>query len=63
MALRGRRINNFLELVDSGVSSTTFQKGNISWPQQPLTEKVLKFNLRLHDSTQKILFSKHKKKS
>ena len=47
MALTGRRINNFLELVASGgmdiwVSSTSFQKSNnIGWPQQPLTEKVL----------------------
>ena len=47
MALRGRRINNFLQLwclVASGVvgiwvSSTSFQKSNISWPQQPLTER------------------------
>ena len=49
MALRGRRIENFLELwwlVASGVvgiwvSSTSFQKSNIGWPQQPLTEIVL----------------------
>ena len=49
MALRGRRINNFLELwcllasggLDIWVSSTSFQKSNIGWPQQPLTEKVL----------------------
>ena len=49
MALRGRRINNFLEswcLVASGglgiwVSSTSFQKSNIGWPQQPAIEKVL----------------------
>ena len=49
MALRGRRINNFLEswcLVASGglgirVSSTSFQKSNIGWPQQPLIEKLL----------------------
>ena len=47
MALRGRMINNFLELwclVASGivgiwVSSTSFQKSNISWPQQPPTER------------------------
>ena len=47
-ALRGRRINNFIELwclVASGgleicVSSTSFQKNDIGWPQQPLTERV-----------------------
>ena len=51
MALRGSRIENFLELwwlVASGiveilVSSTSFQKSNISWPQQPLTKKGGKF--------------------
>ena len=49
MALRGRKIANFLELwwlVASGVvgiwvSSTSFQKSSIGWPQQPLTEIVL----------------------
>ena len=49
MALRGRRIGNFLELwwlVSSGVvgiwvSSTSFQKNDIGWPQQPPTEIVL----------------------
>ena len=48
MALRRRRINNFIELwclVASGsleicVSSTTFQKNDMGWPQQPPTEKV-----------------------
>ena len=48
MALRGGRIENFDELwclVASGglefcVSSTSFQKSNMGWPQQPLTEKV-----------------------
>ena len=38
------------------VSSTSFQKNYIGWPQQPLTEKVLKFNMIFHDSTQKIFF-------
>ena len=46
--LTGRRINNFSELcclVASGglyilVSSTSFEKSNIGWPQQPLTEKT-----------------------
>ena len=49
MALRGRRIKNFLELwwlvalgvVGIWVSSTSFQKIDIGWPQQPLTEIVL----------------------
>ena len=48
MALRGSRIENFDELwclVASGgydfcVSTTSFQKSNIGWPQQPLTEKT-----------------------
>jgi hypothetical protein len=35
------------------VSSTSFQKNYIGWPQQPPTEKVLKFNMIFHDSTQK----------
>ena len=49
-ALRGRRINNFVELwclvtsrgLEIWVSRISFQKSNISCPQQPLTEKVLK---------------------
>jgi hypothetical protein len=45
------------------VSSTSFQKNDISWPQQPPTEKVLKFNMIFHDSTQKNFFSKHKNKA
>ena len=45
------------------VSSTSFQKNDIGWPQQPLTEKVLKFNMILHDSTRKKVFSKHKIKA
>ena len=48
MALRGIRINDFIELwclVASGVkkicvSSTNFQKNDIGWPQQPPTERV-----------------------
>ena len=64
MALRGRRINNFIRLwclVASGglhicVSSTSFQKNYMSWPQQPLTEKVQKFNMIFHDSTPKNFF-------
>ena len=64
-------INNFIELwclVVSGgkknfVSSTFFQKNYIGWPQQPLTEKVLKFNMIFHDSTPKNIFSKHENKA
>ena len=71
MAMRGQRINNFLELgclvalggVDIWVSSPTFQKSNICCPQQPSTEKVLKFNLRFHDSNQKSCFQNIKKKA
>jgi hypothetical protein len=44
------------------VSSTSFQKNDIGWPQQPPTEKVLKFNMIFHDSTQKKIFSKHRNK-
>ena len=48
MALRGRKINNFLELwclvalrdVEICVPSKRFQKINIGWPQQPRTERV-----------------------
>ena len=45
------------------VLSTSFQKNDISWPQQPLTEKVQKFNMIFHDSTQKNFLSKHKNKA
>jgi hypothetical protein len=45
------------------VSSNSFQKSDIGWPQQPLTEKVLKFNRIFHDSTPKTFFSKHKNKA
>ena len=69
--MRGRRVNNFIELwwlVASGVkkicvSSTIFQKNDISWPQQPPTEKVLEFNMIFHDSTPKNIFSKHENKA
>ena len=44
-------------------SSTSFWKSKIGWPQEPLTEKVLKFNLIFHDSTPKNFFSKHKNKA
>ena len=65
-ALRGRRVDSFIEswcLVASRgleicVSLTSFQKNDIGWPQQPLTEKLLKFDVIFHDSTQKKLFFK-----
>ena len=64
-------INNFIGLwclVASGglyicVSSTSFQKNEIGWPQQPLTEMVLKFNMIFYDSTPKNVFSNHKYKA
>ena len=42
------------------VSSTSFLKSNIDWPQQPLTEKVLKFNMGFHDSVKKNFFQNTK---
>ena len=70
-ALSGKRTNNFIELwclvasggLDICVSSTSFQKNDICWPQQPLTEKVQKFNLIFHDSTPKNLYFKTKNKA
>jgi hypothetical protein len=71
MALRDRRTNIFSKigcLVASGgldiwVSSICFQKSNISWPQQPPTEKVLKFNMTFFMILPKKLFSKHQNKA
>ena len=40
--------------------TTSFQKSNNDWPQQPPTEKLPKFNIIFHDSTPKSFFSKHK---
>ena len=70
MAMKGRRIINFIELwsiAGSGgleicVSSTSFQINDNGWPQQPRTEKVLKFHMIFHDSTQKNFFSNNKNK-
>ena len=42
------------------VSSTSFSKSNIGWPQQHPTEKVLKFNMGFHDSV-KIFFFQNTK--
>ena len=43
-------------VVDIWVSSTSFQKSNISWPQQPLTKNVVNFNMIFHESTKSIFF-------
>ena len=67
-ALRCRRVNNFIVLwciaayrgLYICVSSTSFQKNDIGWPQQPQTERLLKFNMIFHDSTPQNFFSKHK---
>ena len=71
MAMKGRRIINFIELwsiagsggLEIWVSVISFWKSDIGWPQQPLTEKVLKFNMIFHDSSKLILFSKHQNKA
>ena len=42
---------------------TSLKKNEIGWPQQPLTEKVQKFNMTFHDSSQNNFFSKHKNKA
>ena len=55
LALRGRRINNFTELwylvalggFEICGSSTSFQKNDISWPQQPPTERISDINEKL----------------
>ena len=35
------------------------KKSNIGWPQQPLTEKMLKFNMIFYDTVKTFLFSNH----
>jgi hypothetical protein len=49
--------------LDICVSSTSFQKSNIGWPQQPLKDKVLNFSKIVHDSTKKIFFPKYQNKA
>ena len=44
--------------LDFCVLSTSFQKNDTGWPQQPPTEKVLKFNMIFHDSTKTFFFFK-----
>ena len=70
MALRGSGIKNFDDLwclvalggLEFCVSSISFQKSNIGWPQQPPTKKLLKFNMIFYDSTKNLSFSKHQHK-
>ena len=45
------------------VSSTSFKKSSIGWPQQPLIKKVLEFNRIFRDATQNFFFSKHPNKA
>ena len=71
MALRGRKIENFDDISVTAwsrglpicVSSISIQKSSIDWPQQPLAEKMQKFNLIFHDSTPKKYVSKHQYKA
>ena len=49
--------------LDIWVLSTSFQKSNIGWPQQPLTERVLKFNMIFPYSTPIFFSSKHQSKA
>ena len=64
MALRGRRINNFVELwclvasggVDIWVSSTSFQKSIIGWPQvlNSLRQKGYHISVKLNFMEQRV---------
>ena len=45
------------------VSSTSFQKNDIGWPQHSQTERLLKFNMIFHDSTPQNFLLKHKDKT
>ena len=55
MAMKGRRIHNFIKLwsiagslgLEICVSPTIFQKNYIGWPQQPPTERVSYINEKL----------------
>ena len=51
------KVSVYLWGLDVWFLSNSFQKSNIGWPQQPPTEKLLKFNMIFHDSD--IFFSKH----
>ena len=66
---RGRRTNSLVRLlclvalggVGICVSYSSFNKSNIGWPQQPQTEKVLKFEMVFCDSRPKFCFFKTSK--
>ena len=49
--------------LEMWVLRTSFQKSDITWPQQPPIGKVLKFNMIFHDSTKINLVSKHQNKA
>ena len=69
-ALKDKKIHNFIELwclmgsrgMEIWVLSSSFKKSNRGWPQQPQTERLLKFNIIFHDSTKKFCFQKIKVK-
>ena len=71
MVLKGRNVENFYDVSLAAwsrglpicVSSISIQKSSIDWPQQPLAEKMQKFNLIFHDSTPKKYVSKHQNKA
>ena len=42
--------------------STSFQKSNINWPQQPPAEKVQKIQIDFHDSFKDYFLSKNQNK-
>ena len=44
------------------VLSTSLQKSKVGWPQQPLTERVLKFDMHFHDSSKTFFFQNIKGK-
>ena len=54
---------NFFIFRPSSTVRARDQKINIVWPQQPPTEKVLKFNMIFYNSTLKNFFSRHKDKA
>ena len=56
MALRSRKINNFVELwclvalgdVEIYVPAKSLKKNNVGWPQQPPTERVSDISRKLN---------------
>jgi hypothetical protein len=67
MALRGKKIESFNDICLTSTAAWSravahlcfIQKSSIGWPQQPLTENVLKFNLYFMILPSKIIFSKY----